>query len=49
LQDEGEERLRDKIKFMVQKMPADARKLLRQYQLSDPRFEAMKNEVIDKF
>ena len=48
LQDEGEERLRDKIKFMVQKMPAELQKILRQHQLNDPRFEVLKDEVIDK-
>lgn len=44
---EGEERLRDKIRFMVEKMPDFARKILASHRLENPLFERIKNEVLE--
>lgn len=46
LDDEGEDRLKDKIRFMVKKMPVSSREFLSKYQLKDPRFEAIKNNIL---
>lgn len=45
---EGDERLRDKIRFMIEKMPAFAVKLLASQKLENPIFERLKNEVIEE-
>lgn len=46
---EGESRTRDKIRFMIEKLPADARSLLRKHQLSDDVFERLKNETMAEY
>ncbi len=46
---EGEKRTKDKIRFMINKMPQFARNLLRQQQLENKTFEHMKNEVLAEF
>lgn len=43
---EGEQRLKDKIKFMVEKMPVSTKKLLQSQKLDDEVFERLKNEAI---
>ncbi len=45
---EGEERLRDKVSFMIEKMPSFARNLLASQRLENPIFDRIKNEVILK-
>jgi hypothetical protein len=46
---EGESRTRDKIRFMIQKLPENARTLLREYRLSNQDFERLKNEVLAEY
>lgn len=46
---EGEERLREKVRFMVEKMPQFARKLLATHHLDDAVFERIKIQVLAEF
>jgi hypothetical protein len=46
---EGESRTRDKIRFMIDKLPENARKLLREHRLSSEVFERLKCEVIAEY
>lgn len=46
LQAEGEERLADKVAFMVAKLPARARQLLAQHRLPNPTFERLKSQAL---
>jgi 8-oxo-dGTP diphosphatase len=46
---EGEGRLRDKIRFMIDKLADLTRTRLREYELNDPLFERLKNEVTDEY
>jgi hypothetical protein len=43
---EGEERLKDKIRFVIEKMPNFARELLSSQRLENNIFERLKNEVL---
>lgn len=46
---EGIERIKDKIRFMVDKLPDFARQLLRQQQLKNKIFNDLKNEIIEEY
>jgi hypothetical protein len=46
---EGESRTRDKIRFMIEKLPENARILLSQHRLSSEVFERLKSEVIAEY
>ncbi len=46
---EGKERIKDKIKFMVDKLPDFARILLWEYQLENEVFNNLKNEIIKEY
>jgi hypothetical protein len=46
---EGETRTRDKIRFMVEKLPESARLLLREHRLQREVFERLKTEVIAEY
>ena len=46
---EGESRTRDKIRFMIEKLPDNARILLREQHLSSEVFERLKAEVISEY
>jgi hypothetical protein len=48
-EEEGEERLRDKIRFMIDKVPSHLRKKIREQRLENIIFETMKNQIIDEF
>lgn len=45
-QEEGEERLKDKIRFMIDKMPAFAKELLASHRVENDIFNRLKDEVI---
>lgn len=45
-QEEGEERLKDKIRFMIDKMPAFAKELLASHRVENDTFNRLKDEVI---
>ena len=45
-QKEGEDRLRDKIRFMVEKMPSFAKDLLASHKVENKFFDRIKNEII---
>lgn len=46
---EGEQRLKDKIRFMVDKMPVFARNMLASQQLENEVFNRIKDEIIKEF
>jgi|SRR3989344_1523874 len=46
--EEGEERLKDKVRFMVQKMPKFGKKLLQSQMLENKIFEKIKREVLSE-
>lgn len=46
---EGEKRLRDKVRFMVEKMPKFAISVLSSEKLANPVFEKVKNDIISNF
>lgn len=46
--EEGEERLKDKVRFMVQKMPKFGKKLLQSQTLENKIFEKIKREVLSE-
>ena len=46
---EGEERLRDKVRFMVEKLPDKARIMLWEHELKDGISNRIKNEVIKEY
>jgi len=46
---EGKERTRDKIRFMVDKLPDSSRQLLWEYPLAMKGFESLKNDVIKEY
>lgn len=45
---EGEERLKDKVKFMVEKMPQFARNMLEEQKLENDVFERVKNQILSE-
>lgn len=46
---EGGERVKDKIRFMVEKMPEFARKILKKQKLKNKIFNRLKNEIIKEY
>ncbi|MFA4817909.1 MAG: hypothetical protein WC608_04285 [Parcubacteria group bacterium] len=46
---EGEERIKGKIRFMVEKMPEFARAKLREHKLQNEIFDGLKNEIIEEY
>lgn len=45
---EGENRTKDKIRFMLKKVPESMRMLIKKLHLENPIFEKMKNEVLEE-
>jgi len=46
---EGEERIKDKIRFMVEKMPEFARKRLKKQKLKNKIFDSLKNKIVREY
>ena len=46
---EGKERIKDKIRFMVEKMPEFARKMLKKQKLKNIIFNRLKNEIVKEY
>ena len=46
---EGKERIKDKVKFMIEKMPEFARKMLSEHTLDNQIFNDLKNGVIEEY